>query len=181
MLKRPKRLPGDPTEKQLIDRIIRVNQAGEYGARRIYKGQLSVLNDNSEILEMYEQEKEHLDYFNAQVPKYGARPTLFSIPWHVLGFTLGFITAKFGKESAMACTVAVEEVIGEHYNSQLQELQKYNNHDELKKNIAKFRDDELEHRDTACNEGAKDAKGYTILHKAIGVVSKFAIKISKVL
>ena len=101
------------------------------------------------------------------------------MPWHFCGFALGFVTAKLGKEGAMACTVAVEEVIGEHYNSQINTLKSSKKHKSLVKKLQKFRDDELEHRDTAHQEGASLTKGYGCLHGTIGFLSKVAIFVSK--
>ena len=116
-VKRRTRLPGDLTEAERIDRILRVDLAGEYGARRIYEGQLSVLGaraDSESIRTMYEQEKAHLATFEKLLVERRARPSALTPLWHVAGFALGAATAMLGREAAMACTVAVEEVIDEH-------------------------------------------------------------------
>ena len=110
------RLPGDLTQNEMVERMIRVNHAGEYGAKRIYEGQLSVLTDTKEgevIREMEMAERRHLEKFSELIVKRRVRPTVLSPLWHVAGYALGFATAKLGKEAAMACTVAVEEVIEE--------------------------------------------------------------------
>src|ERR1700751_2777361 len=113
-----RRLPGDLSGQALIDRIIRVDQAGEYGARRIYQGQLAVLGhraDAAAIRDMAAQEQRHLDAFDALIPPRRVRPTLLSPLWHVAGYALGAATALLGRDAAMACTAAVETVIVEHY------------------------------------------------------------------
>jgi ubiquinone biosynthesis monooxygenase Coq7 len=112
------RLPGDPEREALVRRMIRVDQAGEYGARRIYEGQLAVLGDRPSgkvVRHMYEEELRHLETFDALVAERQVRPTLLQPFWHVAGFALGAATALMGERAAMACTVAVEEVIDEHY------------------------------------------------------------------
>ena len=115
------RLPGDLTKEELISRIIRVDQAGEYGAKRIYEGQLSVLGGSEDgplLREMADKENSHLETFNKLMVERRVRPTLLSPLWHFAGFALGAGTALMGREAAMACTVAVEEVIEEHYANQ---------------------------------------------------------------
>ena len=119
------RLPGDLSKEELIARIIRVDQAGEYGAKRIYEGQLSVLSgteDENVLREMADTEVVHLDTFNKIMVERRVRPTLLAPLWHVAGFALGAGTALMGREAAMACTVAVEEVIDEHYINQVAQL-----------------------------------------------------------
>lgn len=172
-------LPGDKSREEELASMIRVNHAGEYGARRIYKGQLAVLKKHKKIEEMYEQELEHLQYFETQIAKHKIRPTLMQPLWHVLGWTLGAVTATLGEKAAMACTVAVEEVIGEHYNSQLKVLQKYSDQKALYVKIAKFRDDELEHRDTGLKHDAKATFAYGTLNAVVTAFTKSAIWISK--
>lgn len=108
--------------KKLIDRIIRVDHAGEYGANQIYAGQMAVLGktpSGNTIQHMWDQEKDHLKKFEELIPKYRVRPTAFLPLWNVAGYALGFGSALLGKEAAMACTVAVESVITEHYNKYL--------------------------------------------------------------
>ena len=115
------RLPGDLSKEELIARIIRVDQAGEYGAKRIYEGQLSVLSgteDENVRREMADTEVVHLDTFNKLMVERRVRPTVLAPLWHFAGFALGAGTALMGREAAMACTVAVEEVIEEHYGNQ---------------------------------------------------------------
>ncbi|NDE90354.1 MAG: demethoxyubiquinone hydroxylase family protein [Alphaproteobacteria bacterium] len=166
-------------KKQNLERMIRVNQAGEYGAKRIYAGQLAVLEKRgsspetlAQIRHMAEQEQTHLDTFNDLVAKNQVRPTALQPIWHVAGFALGALTAAMGEKAAMACTVAVEEVIDEHYQQQSAEL-----HDapELKKIVDQFREEENEHRLTALESGAEQAVGYPVLRKLIRAGSKAAI------
>ncbi len=173
-------MPGDLSHEQMIERMIRVDQAGEYGAVRIYKGQLAVLGkgDKKELLNhMLEQEEVHLDTFDKMAVKKRVRPTLMTPIWHMAGFALGAGTALLGEKAAMACTVAVEETIDGHYASQIEELG--DSEPELKETFAKFREEELEHRDIGYEHGAEQAPGYGLLTKAIKHGSKLAIWVSE--
>jgi len=182
MTKKQKSLPGDLKIKQFIDQVIRVNHAGEYGAKRIYQGQLAVLKKHKVISHMMEQELEHLEYFTAQMKKLKGRPTALSPIWSVGGFVLGALTAALGEKAAMACTVAVEEVIVEHYDQQLQQLSKLDSDEissELLSKIKKFRNDELEHHNEAIHYGAEHTVGYGILTNIVKTITKGAILLSK--
>jgi len=165
--------------KKSLERMLRVNQAGEYGAKRIYAGQLVVLKRRgassetlAQIEHMAAQEQVHLDTFNDMVAAQQVRPTALQPIWHVAGFALGAVTAIMGEKAAMACTVAVEEVIDGHYAEQSEQL---SDNPELKKVVDKFRDEENEHRMTALESGAEQAVGYPILRKLIRAGSKTAI------
>jgi ubiquinone biosynthesis monooxygenase Coq7 len=164
------------TPEQLIDRVIRVDQAGEYGARRIYEGQLAVLPpgpDRAAVEHMAAQERRHLAAFDQMLSDRRARPTALQPLWHVAGFALGAATALLGAKAAMASTVAVEEVIDEHYRRQGEALPE--SEGELKAAIQTFRRDELEHRDTALDHGAAEAPAYPLLTGAIKAGSRLAI------
>merc|ERR1711915_645459 len=160
-----------------------VNHAGEYGADRIYAGQLAVLKNTSvgpTIQHMWDQEKEHLATFNKLIPKHRARPTALLPIWHVAGYALGAGTALLGKEAAMACTVAVETTITEHYNQQIRELsQDGEKHRKLVQTISKFRDEEQEHHDIGIDHDAEQAVAYPILSSAIKIGCKGAIWLSE--
>jgi ubiquinone biosynthesis monooxygenase Coq7 len=171
------RLPGDLDARQVIDRVIRVDHAGEYGARRIYEGQLAVLGRHAQIEHMAEQERAHLARFEKMVVERRVRPTLLTPIWHVAGFALGAATALLGEKAAMACTEAVEEVIDEHYARQHAELG--DDEGELKAVIEQFRVEEVEHRDTARAAGAAEAPAYPVLTTAIKQASKLAIWLSE--
>lgn len=169
------------TKKDVVERMLRVNHAGEYGATRIYAGQLRVLKNDpcaDEIKHMGEQEQEHLAFFDDILPKRGVRPSLLHPFWHIGGYVLGAGTALLGKEAAMACTVAVEEVIDEHYREQLDYL-KDEGEDELVETIERFRQEELEHRDTGLAHNAEQAPFHTVLSGAVRCISKTAIEIAK--
>jgi ubiquinone biosynthesis monooxygenase Coq7 len=175
-----KPMPGDPAGSALVDRIVRVDQAGEYGAVRIYAGQLTVLPEGpakEAVRAMARQEKEHLAAFDRLVAERGVRPTALQPLWHVAGFALGAATALMGPRAAMACTAAVEEAIDEHYAAQARAL----GEDEkpLRARIEEFRADELEHRDTALKHGAEQAPGYPALSAAIKAGSRLAIWLSE--
>ena len=163
------RLPGDLTKEELISRIIRVDQAGEYGAKRIYEGQLSVLGDSEDgplLREMADKENSHLETFNKLMVERRVRPTLLSPLWHFAGFALGAGTALMGREAAMACTVAVEEVIEEHYANQAA-LLAFEEEPELLATIEKFREEEIDHKEAALAQGAEQAPGYPILASVV--------------
>ncbi len=180
-LEKPGRpMPGELTGEALIHSMIRVDQAGEYGAARIYAGQLAVLGgseDGPVLREMAEQEQKHLDAFNRMIVERQVRPTVMTPVWHVAGFALGAATALMGREAAMACTVAVEEVIDEHYADQAARLDE--SEAELKKMIEEFRADELAHKDAALARNAEAAPAYPLLTRVIGDISRTAIRISK--
>jgi len=174
------RMPGDPTKDELIERIIRVDQAGEYGAVRIYQGQLAVLGKGPKgdmIRHMKEQEDVHLETFSKMVSERRVRPTALMPFWHVAGFALGAGTALLGEKAAMACTVAVEETIDEHYQAQIKKLG--DDEKELRETCSKFRDEELEHRDIGYAHGAENAPGYPLLSRAIKFGTKLAINLSE--
>jgi ubiquinone biosynthesis monooxygenase Coq7 len=169
-------LPGDLPRDALIRRMIRVDHAGEYGARRIYEGQLAVLGrrrDAEPIRHMAVQEKRHLDAFDKLLGERRVRPTALHPLWHVAGYALGAATALLGREAAMACTVAVEEVIDEHYQKQAAALGA--DDPELKTMVETFRAEEIEHRDIGIAEGAERAPGYDVLKGAIKAGSRLAI------
>jgi len=176
----PAYLPGDPRPDARIDRIIRVDQAGEFGAVRIYAGQRAVLRDGkaAELIDhMADQEDRHLATFNRLVAERRVRPTALSPLWHVAGFALGATTALLGEKAAMACTAAVEEVIDEHYGGQLDELGE--DEDELRAVITEYRAEEAEHRETALAHGAEEAPAYPVLSTAVKSASRLAIWLSE--
>lgn len=165
-------------QKKDIHRIIRVNQAGEYGAARIYKGQLAVLKNDENIKKMEAQELEHLKKFNQLLIEHKVRPTLLQPIWHIGGYALGMITALLGEKSAHACTIAVETVIDEHYQSQLQELEASAEHENLQSVIRQCHEEELEHKTLAMDGGGEEATGFPILNNTIQAISKAAIWLS---
>lgn len=173
-------LPGDPDARQLIERIIRVDHAGEFGAKRIYQGQLAVLRGSAAeapIRHMAEQEEAHLAAFERLMIEHRVRPTALGPLWHVAGFALGAASALLGEKAAMACTEAVEEVIDEHYSRQMAELGE--REPELKRAIETFRADEIEHRDLARDLGAREAPLYDLFGGAVRRASRIAIWLSE--
>jgi ubiquinone biosynthesis monooxygenase Coq7 len=176
---RPRYLPGDPPPADEIERMIRVDHAGEYGAVRIYEGQLAVMRHGrarDEIRRMAEQEARHLATFNQLLQSRRVRPTALQPLWHMAGYALGAATALLGEEAAMACTVAVEEVIDEHYQDQSERLGDAD--PALKHTILAFRDDELAHRARAIEHGALDTLGYDVISGVIKAGSRLAIWLS---
>lgn len=161
--------------------MIRVDQAGEYGATRIYGGQLAILGDRGPsaqlVAGMAAQEERHRAFFDAMMARRGVRPTALQPIWNVAGFALGAVTAAIGPEAAMACTAAVETEIDLHYRQQLEELGESD--PELSDAVAEFRAEELEHLDTAMASGAEHAPAYPLLSGLIRAGCRAAIALSK--
>jgi 3-demethoxyubiquinol 3-hydroxylase len=173
------RLPGDPSPAETVRRMIRVDHAGEFGAARIYDGQLAVLRPGpgrDAVTKMAEQEREHLARFDDLMIERRVRPTLFSPVWHAAGFALGAATAMMGERAAMACTVAVEDVIAEHYLKQSDALGE--DEADLRATVDEFRADEIEHHDTGIAHGAEQAPGFELMSGAIRAGTKLAIWLS---
>jgi ubiquinone biosynthesis monooxygenase Coq7 len=173
-------LPGDPTSRQILERIIRVDHAGEYGAQRIYQGQIDVLGrgPRGDVLRhMQAQEQHHLDTFAGLIAERRVRPTALLPLWHLAGYALGAVTAAMGERAAMACTVAVEEAIDEHYQAQAASL----GPDEapLRDTIEKFRGEELEHRAIGIEHEAERAFGFRVMRAVIKGGCKVAIAVSE--
>jgi len=174
-------LPGQQTNPG-VDAMIRVDHAGEFGALQIYKGQLAVLErSHSEsvqtIRRMAEQEQQHFAAFDRLVRERGVRPTALEPLWRVAGFALGAATALLGEKAAMACTVAVEDVIDAHYKKQVASVPEQESG--LKQVLTEFREDELEHRDIALEHGASETPGYGLLTAAIRTCCRTAIALSE--
>ena len=168
------------TNRRDIERFLRVDHAGERAAQQIYKGQLVVLRNHSsgeEIQHMMEQEIEHLETFEALLNERQVRPSLLDPIWSAAGFALGLVTASMGPKAAMACTIAVEEVIGDHYAKQAEQLGE--DEADLHKTISRFRDDELEHRDIAVSHDGREARHYRILKNVIQTGCRTAIKVAE--
>ena len=163
--------------------MIRVDQAGEFGATRIYAGQLAVMGDRAphagEIRAMAEQEAGHLAEFDALMAKRGVRPTALQPLWSAAGYALGAATALLGPEAAMACTAAVEEEIDRHYTRQLDRLEQDGDDPELTGMVVRFRADERAHRDAAYAAGAERAPGFPLLSAAIRLGCRTAIRLSE--
>ncbi|HEY5337096.1 MAG TPA: demethoxyubiquinone hydroxylase family protein [Rhizomicrobium sp.] len=161
--------------------MIRVDHAGEYGAVRIYEGQLAVLGSRKSatadaIRHMAEQEQVHLQAFDKLINERRVRPTALEPVWRVAGFALGAATALMGEKAVMACTAAVEEVIDEHYGQQIERL---DGDPELKERIETFRADEIAHKNEAIARGAEEAPGYKILSETIKAGCRLAIRLSE--
>ncbi len=161
--------------------MIRVDQAGEFGATRIYEGQLAIMGQRSamarKISAMALQEERHRAFFDRMIVERGVRPTLFQPLWDVAGFALGAVTAAIGPEAAMACTAAVETEIDKHYEEQLVALG--DSDPELSGAIREFQAEELEHRDTALANGAEDAPAYPLMSAVIRLGCRVAIATAK--
>ncbi|KAG5645838.1 hypothetical protein DXG03_005180 [Asterophora parasitica] len=176
-----------PEQRAALDAALRVDQAGEVAANYIYKGQLCVLGHDRQtghlIQEMWDQEKKHLAVMDKLQLQHRIRPTVLSEVAKVAGFGLGAVTALMGKEAAMACTEAVETVIGEHYDDQLKEFESFpQDHPSiplLRDVVREFRDDELEHLDTAVEHFSQRAPAHALLSSVVGAGCKVAIELCK--
>lgn len=177
----PRPLPGDRPRAARLAEMLRVDQAGEYGAARIYAGQMAVFGHrhrlSATIRHMAEQEARHLETFDSLLHERRVRPTLLQPFWHGAGFALGAVTALMGERAAMACTAAVEEVIDRHYEAQ--KLALAEEEPDLAETIARFQAEEVEHRDTAIAHGAEDTPGYGALAGAIRFGCRAAIALAK--
>jgi ubiquinone biosynthesis monooxygenase Coq7 len=177
-------MPGQDVRERRLAEMIRVDHAGEYGAVQIYRGQRAVF-DRIEgkahaarvIADMEAGEQEHLKTFDRMIAERGVRPTAMAPLWRVMGFGLGAATALMGERAAHACTEAVEEVIEEHYGRQSRALAGVDA--ELKHVVDRFRADEIAHKDTAVEQGARDAFGYSVLSAVIKAGCRAAIRISE--
>jgi len=170
------RLPGDLSREALLERILRVDHAGEYGAVRIYEGQLAVLGRKRAgpvIRDMARAEREHLATFADLLPKRRVRPSALLPAWHVAGWALGAATALLGPKAAMACTAAVEEVIDDHYARQVAILG--DDESELRELCERYRQEEVEHGETALAHGAREAPAYRALTGVVKAGSRAAI------
>ena len=166
--------------KNKLDSILRVDHAGETAAAKIYDGQLAILKNTPvgpTIQHMKDQEQEHLDTFNELLVKNDTRPTALLPLWNIMGFGLGIASAILGEKAAMACTIAVEEVIGEHYAKQAEILDE--DYNDLKTTLMKFRDDELDHLETGVEHDGKNAPGYELMKAVVQMGCRTAIKISE--
>ena len=172
------------TDKKIIEKIIRVDHAGERGAIKIYEGQLLALdtikkNENlrKQIRKMKEQEHEHYNFFDMEIQKRNISPTKLLPLWDLISVGLGFSSILLGKKAAMLCTASVEEVIESHYENQLKKIG--NDEKDLKNKIEKFKDDEVNHKNTAYDSGASKSGIYSVLDTLIRTGSKIAINISE--
>lgn len=172
--------------KAEYDSMVRVNHAGEYGAKRIYEGQMHALKHSKcydEIHHMYEQELIHLAYFENLAKQKRVRPTFLSPAWHFLGFALGKISGLLGDKYAMACTAAVEEVIDDHYYKQQKLLSKVPSEEKLLQKITQFRNEEIEHKSKGLeyvhSTAQSNSVGVNIFMFGVKTATKIAISLSK--
>ena len=180
----PPPFPGDGAKRRMIDEMLRVDHAGEFGAVQIYRGQRAVFSRargkeriSGLLQEMEAGEQHHLTTFDRLLAERGVRPTLLSPLWRAAGYTLGAGTALMGEKAAHACTAAVEEVIEEHYAAQAERLK--DQEPALAALVEQFRAEEIAHKDTAVAEGAKDAPGYGLFSAVIKAGCRAAIRISE--
>ena len=165
-----------------IERFLRVDHAGERAAQQIYRGQLAILRNHAtgpQIQHMMEQEVEHLEAFEDLLNERQVRPSLLDPVWGAAGFALGAVTAAMGPKAAMACTIAVEEVIDEHYAQQINQLRADPAERELADDLERFRQEEADHRDLATARGGTETAGYGLLRGVIRRGCKTAIWLSE--
>ena len=174
------RLPGDPGPQEIIARILRVDHAGEYGAARIYDGQLAVLGRDAVapvIREMADAERKHLETFDRLLHERRVRPTALAPFWHAAGFALGAGSALMGRRAAMACTAAVEEVIEQHYAAQVEKLG--DDEKELRETLIEFGAEESRHKEIGLEHEAEKAPGYEPLSAMVKRGTRLAIWLSE--
>jgi ubiquinone biosynthesis monooxygenase Coq7 len=174
------RLPGDPDPREMVERMLRVDHAGEYGAARIYAGQLAVLGRDAVapvIREMAEAERKHLAAFDKLLVERRVRPTVLAPFWHVAGFALGAGSALMGPRAAMACTAAVEEVIEQHYAAQVENLG--DDEAELRQTLVEFGAEETRHKEIGLAHEAEQAPGFEPLSAAVKRGTRLAIWLSE--
>lgn len=178
------RRPGRVRDTQRIEEMVRVDHAGEYGAVRIYKGQLAVFRGQpsktritGQLQRMEADEQHHLNAFDDHIRGGLTRPTLLGPIWDAAGFALGAMTALMGERAAHACTEAVETVIEGHYGAQVEQL-RLMGETELADQFAQFQAEEVDHKHLAVDEGAKDAVGYPLLSAAITAGCHTAIAVT---
>lgn len=174
------RKPGRGAGPARLAEILRVDHAGELAAVQIYRGQQVVMGRSPaarHFAEMERQEAVHLARFDHLLTERRVRPTALAPVWRLAGFALGAGTALLGEKAAHACTEAVETVIEEHYAGQIAELAERD--PDLAAELAKFRDEELAHRDLAIEEGAREAPGHRLLSAVITAGCRAAIKLSE--
>lgn len=178
--------PGRRPTAERIKEMIRVDHAGEYGAVRIYSGQLAVFKHlphkkamTASLQRMAKEEEEHLERFDKLVNERHVRPTAMNPLWHFGGYALGAATALMGEKAAHACTVAVESVIDEHYQRQIDELDAMGTEEDLKETIVRFREEEIAHKQEALEQGAEEAPGYPVLSNIIQGICRTAIALSE--
>ncbi|HSV04146.1 MAG TPA: demethoxyubiquinone hydroxylase family protein [Phenylobacterium sp.] len=176
--------PGQGAMAARLAEILRVDHAGELGAVHIYRGQRAVLGQApgreriaGQLAELEAHEAEHLARFDRLLTERRVRPTALAPIWRLAGFALGAGTALLGEKAAHACTEAVETVIERHYAGQIAEIAE--REPQLAAELAKFRDEELAHRDLAIGEGAREAPGYGLLAAVIRSGCRAAIKLSE--
>ncbi len=161
-----------------LERILRVDQAGEYGAVRIYAGQLAVLGCHKTIQEMADHEADHLRKFNQLLIEHKVRPTFFQPLWSIAAYGLGVISALGGEKMAHACTIAVETVIDDHYLEQQHQLDNEPQHAQIAQIVHECHQDELLHRQTAIEHGGQEAPYFQAVHTVVTAISKAAIWLS---
>lgn len=162
-----------------IEAILRVNHAGELGAKQIYNAQRRIIGDDPNLVLMANQEEQHLKTFTQLMVENKVRPTLMQPLWHVLSYGMGAVTALMGKKAAHACTIAVEEVIVEHYQEQIDALNNSPEHESLREIIQTFQKEEEHHGEIAKDCGGLNAKSYPEISKIVKKITKLAIAVSK--
>jgi len=161
-----------------IESILRVNHAGEIGAKQVYKGMRRILGDDLELVKMANQEKIHLKAFTQLMIEHKVKPTIFQPFWHILSYNIGAITALMGKKAAHASTIAIEEIIVTHYQNQIDSLIQSSENNSLIEIIEKFKNEEDEHKEIAERAGGREIAKFNILEKVIKTITKTAIKLS---
>jgi ubiquinone biosynthesis monooxygenase Coq7 len=139
-------------DRTTIQRIVKVNHAGETGAIKIYAAQIAVATRLfphvvPELERMRLDEVDHCRLFRDAMPARGARPCRVMSLWSLGGYVLGALTALTGERMVWICTEAVESTVHHHLLDQLAFLRSRD--PELHRLIASIQEEELDHLRTA--------------------------------
>jgi ubiquinone biosynthesis monooxygenase Coq7 len=166
--------------------LVRVDHAGESGAKWIYSAQLRwVKNPETKkvLQEMYDQEIKHLLFFEEKMRDMHVRPTILLPLWRWMGGFTGAVSALLGEKAIFGYTEAVEEVIVEHYQKQINDLKKdktnLEDNEKLIQTLETFKTDEEKHSSFLKEKGYKLSPVERFFKAAVQGGVRFAIKLSQ--
>jgi ubiquinone biosynthesis monooxygenase Coq7 len=113
-----------------VERILRVDHAGERGAVSIYKAQIMVArylwpSHVPALQEMLSHELAHFALFKAELERRNIRACYALGLWNIGGAVLGFITALLGPKAIWSCTAAIEQTVYKHLLEQMAFLERH--------------------------------------------------------
>lgn len=141
-----------------VERILRVDHAGEFGAINIYRSQLFIArylykDIVCKLEEMLAHEKQHFQTFDSILKKRGIRHCYALYFWALGGAILGLLTALAGRNAIWVCTDSIESTVLHHLDWQLEFLE--NNDPEVHEAVQSIKADEEEHQEFGQNHGSK--------------------------